>query len=123
MSHYVTLSLPGQSNAHPPSSTEVLQFLLLHSSGETQTVEDTRGSHLCLVCIQLLQTLVQLHQLLTLGYGADEGKAFTIDFQQNNYLRDVRLLESLKLGYVLLSLFSLLSLGQFACIHFPSAIA
>lgn len=62
-----TLRLPGQSNAHPPSSTEVLQLLPLHSSGETQTVEDPRGSHLCLVCIQLLQTLVQLHQLLTLS--------------------------------------------------------
>lgn len=61
-------SLPGQSNTHPPSSTEVLQFLLLHSSGETQTVEDPRGSHLCLVCVQLFQTLIQLHQLLTLGY-------------------------------------------------------
>lgn len=60
--------VPGQSNTHPPSSTEVLEFLLLHSSGETQTVKDPRGSHLRLVCIQLLQTLIQLHQLLTFGY-------------------------------------------------------
>ena len=61
-------TLPGQSNTHPPSSTEVLHFLLLHSSSETQTVEDPRGSHLGLVRIQLLQTLIQLHQLLAFGY-------------------------------------------------------
>lgn len=69
-------SVPCQSNSHPPSSTEVLQFLLLHSTAETQTVEDTRGSHLCLVCIQLLQTLIQLHQLLT--FSCEEEKKLQV---------------------------------------------
>jgi len=62
-----TVSVPGQSDAHPPSSTEVLEFLPLHSRGKTQAVEKTGSSHLCLVSIQLLQTLIQLQQLLTLG--------------------------------------------------------
>lgn len=79
------LALPGQSNPHPPSSTEVLQFLLLHSSAETQAMKDPRSSHLCLVCIQLLQTLIQLHQLLTLSYVEEKRKTFTINFNKYSY--------------------------------------
>lgn len=55
---------PGQSDAHPPASAEVLQLLLLHGGAEAQAVEDARCSDRCLVCVQLLQTLVELHQLL-----------------------------------------------------------
>lgn len=59
--------LPGESNTHPPATTEVFELFLLHCSGEAEAVQDTGCSHLCLVCIQLLQSFIQLHQLLTLG--------------------------------------------------------
>ena len=85
---YSPLSLPGQSDTHPPSSTEVLQFLLLHSSAETQPMEDTRGPHLCLVRIQLLETLIQLHKLLTLGC---EGKWGHIYYKFENQYGDISL--------------------------------
>lgn len=61
------VNLPGESNTHPPATTEVFELLLLHCSGEPEAVKDTGCSHLCLVCIQLLQSFIQLHQLLTLS--------------------------------------------------------
>lgn len=63
----ISLHLPGKRNPHPPATTEVFKFLLLHWRGKAEAMQDTGCTHLCLIGIQLLQSFIQLHQLLTLG--------------------------------------------------------
>ena len=54
----------GEGHPHPPASGEVFTLLLLHGGRELEAVEDVSGLGLGCVRAEVVQSLVDLHEVL-----------------------------------------------------------